>query len=127
MKVKDVMHPGGTLIAADTPLSQVAAIMGEEGVVPIGECDRLVGIVTEREIVARGVSDVTKTGNLTARDVMSKPLVYCYPEEEVDDALRIMNKHHVRRLPVISHQKRIVGVLSLVDIANKTAHVQTRH
>jgi CBS domain-containing protein len=127
MKVKDVMHPGGTLIAADTPLSQVAAMMGKEGVVPIGECDRLIGIVTEREIVARGVSDVTKAGNLTARDVMSKPLVYCYPEEEVDDALRIMNKHHVRRLPVISHQKRIVGVLSLVDIADKTVHTQTRH
>ncbi len=119
MKVRDVMHPGGALVAPETPLSQLAAMMRDEGVVPVGECDRLVGIVTEREIAACATGDVAK---LTARDVMSKPIVYCYPEEEIDDALRIMNKHHVRRLPVVSHQKRMVGVLSLVDIAGKTRH-----
>lgn len=119
MKVRDVMHPGGVLVAPETPLAQVTAMMHEDGVVPIGECDRLVGIVTEREISAFAVGDVAK---LTARDVMSKPIVYCYPEEEVDDALRIMNKHHVRRLPVISHQKRMIGVLTLGDIAGKTRH-----
>ena len=119
MKVRDVMHPGGVLVAPETPLAQIAAIMREEGVVPIGEFDRLVGIVTEREIAAYAVSDVP---NLTARDVMAKPIVYCYPEEELDDALRIMNKHAVRRLPVVSHQKRMVGVLTLSAIAGKTRH-----
>lgn len=121
MKVRDVMHPGGTLVDPATPLPQVAAQINEAGVVPVGEQDRLIGIVTQREIAARGVSDCSKAGNLTARDVMAKPIVYCYPEEELDDALRIMTKHHVRHLPVISHQKRIVGVLSLGDIA-KTRH-----
>ena len=119
MKVRDVMHPGGALIAPETPLSQIAALTHESGVVPIGECDRLVGIVTERELSAYAVNDIP---NLTARDVMTKPIVYCYPEEEVDDALRIMNKHDVRRLPVVSHQKRIVGILTLSDIAGKTRH-----
>jgi CBS domain-containing protein len=119
MKVRDVMHPGGALVAPETPLSQIAAIMREDGVVPIGEFDRLVGIVTEREISAFAIKDIP---NLTARDVMAKPIVYCYPEEEVDDALRIMNKHAVHRLPVVSHQKRMVGVLTLSDIAGKTRH-----
>lgn len=119
MKVRDVMHPGGALVAPETPLSQIAAMTHEAGVVPIGEYDRLVGIVTERELSAYAANDMPK---LTARDVMTKPIVYCYPEEEVDDALRIMNKHAVRRLPVVSHQKRMVGVLSLGDIAGKTRH-----
>ena len=119
MKVRDVMHPGGMLLAPETPLAQIAVLMREDGVVPIGEFDRLVGIVTEREISAYAVNDIP---NLTARDVMSKPLVYCYPEEDVDDALRIMTKHAVRGLPVISHQKRMVGVLTLGDIAGKTRH-----
>ena len=119
MKVKDVMHPGGALVAPETPLAQLTAMMHEEDIVPVGEYDRLVGIVTEREISAYAVGDLP---NLTARDVMSKPLVYCYPEEEIDDALRIMNKHAVHRLPVVSHQKRIVGVLTLSAIAGKTRH-----
>jgi len=119
MKVRDVMHPGGALIAPETPLSLVATLAHESGVVPIGEFDRLVGIVTEREISQFAVKDIP---NLTARDVMAKPIVYCYPEEEVDDALRIMHKHSVRRLPVVSHQKRMVGVLTLGDITGKTRH-----
>jgi len=119
MKVRDVMHPGGALVAPETPLSQITAMTQEAGVVPIGEYDRLVGIVTEREISAYGVNDIP---NLTARDVMSKPIVYCYPEEEVDDALRIMNKHAVHRLPVVSHQKRMIGVLELSAIAGRTRH-----
>ena len=119
MKVRDVMHPGGALIAPETPLSQIAAMTHESGVVPIGEFDRLVGIVTEREISSYAVRDMP---NLTARDVMAKPIVYCYPEEEIDDALRIMHKHAVRRLPVVSHQKRMVGVLTLGDITGKTRH-----
>lgn len=119
MKVRDVMHPGGALVAPETPLAQIATMTQDAGVVPIGEYDRLVGIVTERELARCGANAIP---NLTARDVMSKPVVYCYPEEEVDDALRIMNKHAVHRLPVVSHQKRMVGVLTLSDIAGKTRH-----
>ena len=119
MKVREVMHPGGALVAPETPLAQIATLAHEAGVVPIGEFDRLVGIVTEREISQYAAGDMPK---LTARDVMAKPIVYCYPEEELDDALRIMHKHAVRRLPVVSHQKRMVGILTLSDIAGKTRH-----
>jgi len=116
MKVSEVMHPDATWLGPDTPLSSIAAKMREEHTpaVPISEYDRLVGMVTARDIEGRGPADA-----LTARDVMRKPLIYCYPEEDVRDALRIMRKHAVRRLTVVSHQKRLIGSLTLDDVADK--------
>ena len=71
MKVRDVMHPGGALIAPETPLSQIAAMTHESGVVPIGEFDRLVGIVTEREISSYAVRDMPKFVSL--KDIKANP------------------------------------------------------
>jgi CBS domain-containing protein len=125
MKVKDVMHPDTACFGPDTPLAQVVAKMRADHVdaVPISEYDRLVGVVTER-----GLRDTAKTEGLTARDVMSKPIVYCYPEEEADDARHIMEKHAVHRLPVVSHQKRIIGSLSFEDVADKAGReARMRH
>jgi CBS domain-containing protein len=116
MQVKDVMHPGGALFSPDTPLEQVAAKTHEDGLAVIGEYDRLVGEVTESDIIARGSLDAKTAARLTARDAMSKPIIYCYPEEDVRDALRIMRKHAVKRLPVVSHQKRLIGVVALSDV-----------
>lgn len=125
MKVKDVMHPDATWFGPDAPLSQVVAKMRADNIdaVPISEYDRLVGVVTER-----GLGDAAKREGLTARDVMSKPIIYCYPEEETDDARHIMEKHAVHRLPVVSHQKRIIGSLSFDDVADRAGHgARTRH
>jgi CBS domain-containing protein len=120
MQVKDVMHPGGTLFSPDTPLEQVAAKTHEDGVAVIGEYDRLVGEVTTNDILARGSLDRQTAARLTARDAMSRPIIYCYPEEDVTAALRIMQKHAVKRLPVVSHQKRLVGVVTLSDVSRAT-------
>lgn len=114
MKVSEVMHPDATWVGPDTPVPQVVAKMREEqsSAIPISEYDRLVGVVTEGDLARCG----TEAARLTARDVMSRPIIYCYPEEEVDDALRIMRKHAVRRLPVVSHQKRVIGSLTISDV-----------
>jgi CBS domain-containing protein len=122
MQVRDVMHPGGAMVSPDTPLAQVAGKAREGDVVVIGEYDRLVGEVTEREIVACGTLDADKAARLTVGDVMAKPIIYCYPEEEVDAAVRIMRKHAVRRLPVVSHQKRLIGIISLDEAQRRTRH-----
>lgn len=114
MKVKDIMHPGATWIGPAAPLPDVAAHVRAEDVVPINEYDRLVGEVTKRDLARHGVA---KMQRLTVRDVMSRPIIYCYPEEEAADALRIMKKHAVRRLSVVSHQKRIVGTVWFDDVA----------
>jgi CBS domain-containing protein len=122
MQVRDVMNPGGAMVSPDTPLEQVAAKTRNGDIVVIGEYDRLVGEVTEREVVACGSLDAAEAAKLTVRDVMSKPIIYCYPEEDVDAAVRIMRKHAVRRLPVVSHQKRLIGIISLDEAQRRTRH-----
>jgi CBS domain-containing protein len=89
------------------------------GSVPIGENDRLVGMVTDRDIVCRGLAGDMDCSTLTARDVMSKPIIYARADENVEDALRIMERNQVRRLPVIDENKRLAGMLSLGDISQK--------
>jgi CBS domain-containing protein len=121
MKIKDCMHQGVVWSSPDTPLKELAIRMRDEdiGSIPIGENDKLVGMVTDRDIALRGLCDGKDLAKMTARDVMSKPIVYCRAEEEVEDAIRIMAKHEVRRLPVINADKRMVGMLSLGDISAK--------
>ncbi len=111
MKVKDVMHHAATWVGPDAPLPDVTAHIQDEDVVPISQYDRLIGEVTKRDLAHQ-----SKAKKLTARDVMSRPIIYCYPEEDAVEALRIMKKHAVRRLPVISHQKRLIGTVWLDDV-----------
>jgi CBS-domain-containing membrane protein len=117
MKVKDIMHAEATWVEPSAPLPEVAAHVRDEDVVPINEYGRLVGEVTKQDLAAPQRD--AKAKRLTARDVMSRPIIYCYPEEEAADALRIMKKHAVRRLPVVSHQKRLLGTVWFDDVARQ--------
>jgi CBS domain-containing protein len=124
MKVKDAMHKGAEWIAPQTPLADVARKMRDfdVGAMPVGENDRLIGMVTDRDITCRAVANGGALGQLTARDVMSKGIIYCRDDEELEDAMRIMEQRQVRRLPVINDSKRMVGMLSLGDIADAASH-----
>jgi len=119
MKVKDVMHQGATWFGPDASIREIARAMRDQdiGAVPIGENDRLVGMVTDRDIVCHGLATGMDVEDMTARDVMSGPILYCRTEEELDDAAHFMEIKGVRRLPVIDGNKRMVGILSLGDIA----------
>jgi CBS domain-containing protein len=92
------------------------------GSLPVGENDRLVGMVTDRDITCRAVADGRDITNMTARDVMSRGIVYCMDTEELDDAIRLMESKKIRRLPVINEKKRMVGILSLGDISHAASH-----
>jgi CBS domain-containing protein len=120
MKVKDVMHPGVHWVEPDTPITEIARLMRDEdiGSVPVGENDRLVGMITDRDIVCRGIAEGIDCSTMTARDVMTSGIIYCHENEEIEDAVRIMEQHEVRRLPVINENKRMVGILSLGDISH---------
>jgi CBS domain-containing protein len=124
MKVKDVMHKGAEWVPPETTLAGVAQRMRDLdiGAIPVGENDRLIGMVTDRDIACRGVADGKDSAGLTARDVMSKGIYYCNDGEELEDALRIMEQRQVRRLPVINERKRMVGMLSLGDISHAASH-----
>jgi len=119
MKVKDVMHRGVTWVEPTTSIREVARMMRDNdiGSVPVGENDRLVGIVTDRDIICRGVADGADMAALTAGEVMSKPIIYCRADDELEHAVRIMEKNKIRRLPVIDSDKRLTGMLALGDIS----------
>src|SRR5690606_2470090 len=120
MKVSEVMHPGVHWVEPGTPIIEIAKLMRDQdiGSLPVGEDDRLVGMVTDRDIVCRGIAQGLDCSVMTARDVMSSGIIYCRDNEELDDAVRIMEQHEVRRLPVINDDKRMVGILSLGDISH---------
>ena len=119
MKVKDLMHKGVQWVSPDTPLRMLAQKMLEKdiGAIPVGENDRLIGMVTDRDIAVRAVAEGKDISKLTARDVMSKGIIWCRDNEDVSDAAHTMQSKRVRRLPVIDENKRMVGMLSLGDIS----------
>jgi len=88
------------------------------GAVPVGENDKLVGMVTDRDIICRGLGNGKNPEKLTAKDVMTKGITYCRENEEVDDVIRIIESKQIRRLPVIDKDKRMVGMLSIGDISH---------
>jgi CBS domain-containing protein len=122
MKVSEVMHKGTFWVSPDEPIAKVAAVMQSEdvGAVPVGENDRLIGMVTDRDIALRGFAEGCDPLQLTARDVMTGPITYCLADEDIEDAVRLMEMKQIRRLPVIDRKKRMVGMLSLGDVAAQT-------
>ena len=132
MKVKKMMHRGIEWVSPDTPVRTLAKKMRQYdiGAIPVGERDRLVGMVTDRDITVRGVANGKDVSKLTARDVMTKGVVWCGEADSSKSAARIMEGKRVRRLPVIDGNKRMVGMLALGDISHaasrKTAAKVTR-
>ena len=124
MQVKDAMHKGAEWVGPETPVIEVAKKMRDldVGSLPVGENDRLVGMVTDRDVTCRGVANGRDWTRLTAREMMSNGIIYCKDAEDLEDALRIMEQKQVRRLPVIDDKKRMVGMLSLGDVAHAASH-----
>src|SRR6516225_12043600 len=112
MKVKSSMHKGAQWMSPDTPVEMLANAMLEQdiGAIPIGENDRLIGMVTDRDVTVRAVANGTATSALTARDVMTKGIVWCGDRDDVTHAANVMQSNHIRRLPVIDKNKRMVGI-----------------
>ena len=119
MKVAEAMHSGVEWVDPTTPVTEIAKTMKRHdvGAVPVGEDDRLIGMVTDRDITCRGVAKGKDVSKLTARDVMTEGIVYCRAGSELNAAIKLMEKKKVRRLPVIDDNKRMVGMLSLGDVS----------
>ena len=120
MQVREIMHKGVEWVAPNTPVAVLAKKMSDRdiGAIPVGENDRLIGMVTDRDIAVRAVGNGKDVSKLTARDVMTSGVIYCRDTEDVDDAARVMESKQIRRLPVINGNKRMVGMLSLGDISH---------
>jgi CBS domain-containing protein len=121
MKVKDAMHKGVDWVSPETPVTELAKMMRDHdvGAIPIGENDRLVGMVTDRDIVCKGlVEDSFDARRTAARDVMTPGIHCCRDDDDLAKAVRHMETLKVRRLPVINKTRRMVGILSLGDVSN---------
>ncbi len=115
MKVKQAMHKGALWVGPDTPIKDIAKLMQKNdlGAVPIGEDDRLIGMVTDRDIVCKGLAnDDFDVSRATARDVMTTGIHCCSEDDDITKAAQHMEKLNVRRLPVINKHKRMVGILT---------------
>jgi CBS domain-containing protein len=119
MRVVDAMTRDVRVANPDQNLIDAARMMAEcdAGVLPVGENDRLVGMITDRDIVIRALAQ-GKTVDTKVREVMSGEVKYCFEEDDVDEVARNMGDLQVRRLPVLNKDKRLTGILSLGDIAN---------
>jgi CBS domain-containing protein len=117
--IRDVMTERPRAVTRQTTLSEVAEVMGAEdvGAIPVVEGDRLVGIVTDRDIVVRAVARGSDPSSTTVADVVTESLVTVSPEHDLADALKLMAQHQVRRLPVTDREDRLVGVVSQADVA----------
>lgn len=118
MQVKEIMSRHALTVTPDRTLRDVAEIMhrADTGFVPVGDNDRLVGTLTDRDIVVSGLA-AGKTGDTAVSEVMASDVLYCFDDQEVAEVARNMGEQQVRRMPVVDRDKRLVGVLSLGDLS----------
>lgn len=121
MKVRDVMTHDVQLTSPGDTMERAAQMMAtiDSGVLPVGEQDRLIGVVTDRDLVVRGLADGKDPKSTPVRDVMSDQVRYCFEDEDLDHVAENMAELQVRRLPVVDRGKRLVGIVSLGDIATQ--------
>ncbi|ARP98629.1 CBS domain-containing protein [Pseudorhodoplanes sinuspersici] len=127
MKVKNAMHEGCEWVSPDTKITEIARRMRKSdiGAVPVGENDKLIGMVTDRDICCKGVANGRGIEQLTARDVMTPGIVWCQDSDDVNRAADLMEIRQIRRLPVIDKSKRMVGIISLGDISHAASQKLT--
>lgn len=118
MQVSEAMTNDVRVASPNQTIRDAARLMAQidAGVLPVGENDRLVGMITDRDIAIRAVA-ADKGPKTPIREVMSKDVMYCFEDDELDDIVQNMADIKVRRLPVVDRSKRLVGILSLGDIA----------
>jgi len=124
-KLKDIMSRDVKVISPDMSIREAAMEMrdGDFGMLPVGENDRMIGTISDRDIAIRAVADGKDTGT-KVRDVMSEGVAWAYEDDSVDEAAKIMSERQVRRLPVVNRGKRLVGIVALGDFAVESSEIQ---
>jgi CBS domain-containing protein len=125
--IRDVMTSNPSTIEPSTTIVEAARLMKSEdvGAIPIVEGDRLTGMLTDRDIVIRLVAEGKDPSSATAGKVASRDLVTIDPEQTLDEALRLMGQHQVRRIPVCEEDGKLIGIVAQADIARAGADAKT--
>ena len=121
MQLRDISTESVQTLTPITTLQEAATVMRERdlGWMPVEESDKVVGIVTDRDIVIRGVASALDMKTTAVREVMTKNIVSCNAGDDVEDACELMEREQVRRLCVLDDDGRLVGVVSLADLAQR--------
>jgi CBS domain-containing protein len=119
MKIQEIMTANVECVSPEASLTEVANKMKalDVGFIPICENDRLVGTVTDRDIVIRGIASGRDINTITPRDVMTREIFYCFDDDNVKDVAEKMREREVRRMLILNENKRLVGVVSIGDIS----------
>ena len=125
--IRDAMTSNPQGVETSTPVVEAARLMKSEdvGSLPILEGERLVGMVTDRDIVLRVVAEGKDVQSSTVGEIASRDLVTVDPQQDLDEALRLMAQHQVRRLPVVEEDGRLVGILAQADVATSGQDAKT--
>lgn len=123
MKIRDVMTRDAKLVSPNDTLERAGQLMKQCdcGCLPVGDGDRLVGMITDRDIAIRAVAE-GRGPNSRVREAMSDEVLYCFEDQDSDEVCRNMADIQVRRLPVMNRDKRLVGIVSIGDLARKEAN-----
>ncbi len=121
MLVKEVMMPKAEWVDPKTTLLEAAKRMRDKdiGSLLVGENDKIIGMVTDRDIACRGVAQDLGPANTPVRKVMSERIIWCFDDQEIEKAAHLMENKKVRRLAVMNREKRMVGFLSVDDLAHR--------
>ncbi len=125
MLIKDIMTPAPECVSPDDTLQEAARKMRDLDIGPLPVCgadDRLAGMLTDRDIVVRAVAEGRAPTTALVRDAMSDWIIACFEDQDVQEASRMMQERHVRRLLVLDRATRLVGIVSLGDLATEFGH-----
>lgn len=122
MKAKDLMSTNPEILSPETTLKQAAEKMREQniGFLPIGENDRLIGTITDRDLAIRGVAAGKDPNKTAVRDIMTDEIRYCFENDSAEKVSEIMSSLKIRRLIILNDNKRMVGIISMGDVATKS-------
>lgn len=129
MKIKAVMSPRATVIHFDKTVIEAAQLMEREdvGSIPVEKNDKMIGMITDRDICLRVVAQRRDPAKTTVEEVMSEGIEYCFEEDELNSVVTKMSRNQIRRLPVVNQAKRLVGMVSLGDIATRVQDPSVSH
>lgn len=118
-KVADIMHRGAKVVSPSTKITEAARLMreGDFGAIPVCEDDRLVGMITDRDICCRAVAEEMDLSEATVSEAMTDQVLTCYEDDDISQLEQLMSDRQIRRVPVLNSEKRLVGIVSLANLA----------
>jgi len=126
MKINEIMTTDVEVVPPDSSIRDAAQKMAklDVGALPVCDGERLIGMLTDRDIAVRAVAEGRDPDSTTVRDCMSPKIIYCFEDQSLEEARQVMEEKQIRRLPVISRDKQLVGILAIGDLAIKTDEIR---